>query len=428
LKTTKYDYVIVGSGAGGATLACEISRRDNNKKVLLIEKGKYQNKLGKLRHIFNYYDFPRGMPLRSKEGVIIWRAFMAGGSTVISAGNGGRCLEKELADFGINLEEEFIETEKDMRLAPIDRSLLSERSEKIMRAAKETGPGMQLMPKFIDPKKCRKCGNCFMGCPYGAKWSALSYLHRAKKNGVEIAYETTIEKVQTRNGKATGVIGIGPHGRQEILADAVIIAAGGLSTPVILQNSGIKDAGSNLFVDPLINIYGLTAEMKQDDEPTMALLEVHRDKGFILSSHITRDKAARFIECGTKKPVFAAASKVLGMMAKIHDDAGGRVFPDGSISMPITKNDQERFERAFSRAEEILVNAGVKKKSIVRSKICGAHPGGTAGIGSIVDKDLQTGIDNLFVCDASVLPESPGLPPIETIVALAKRLGKFLAA
>jgi len=45
----------------------------------------------------------------------------------------------------------------------------------------------------------------------------------------------------------------------------------------------------------------------------------------------------------------------------------------------------------------------------------------------VVDKDLQTEINNLFICDASVLPTSSGLPPILTIVALAKRLAKTLA-
>jgi len=44
-----------------------------------------------------------------------------------------------------------------------------------------------------------------------------------------------------------------------------------------------------------------------------------------------------------------------------------------------------------------------------------------------VDKDLQTEVDNLFVCDGSVLPISPGMHPVLTIVALAKRLAKTLS-
>ena len=72
------------------------------------------------------------------------------------------------------------------------------------------------------------------------------------------------------------------------------------------------------------------------------------------------------------------------------------------------------------------MKAGVDGDSIVVSKIQGAHPGGTSAIGSVVDKDLQTDVDNLFVCDSSVLPTSPGLPPILTIAALAKRLVKTI--
>lgn len=62
------------------------------------------------------------------------------------------------------------------------------------------------------------------------------------------------------------------------------------------------------------------------------------------------------------------------------------------------------------------------------SKVQDAHPGGTAAIGTVVDRDLQTKIDGLFVCDASVLPVTPGFPPMLTIGALAKRLAGTLSA
>lgn len=56
----------------------------------------------------------------------------------------------------------------------------------------------------------------------------------------------------------------------------------------------------------------------------------------------------------------------------------------------------------------------------------GAHPGGTAAIGEAVNKNLETKIKGLFVCDASVLPTSPGLPPILAIIALSKRFARKL--
>ena len=74
-----------------------------------------------------------------------------------------------------------------------------------------------------------------------------------------------------------------------------------------------------------------------------------------------------------------------------------------------------RLREGSSIAREILVKAGTDGKSIVVSN------------GRVVDEGLQTEVDNLFVCDASVFPTSPGMPPILTIVALAKRLAKTLA-
>ncbi|HIH65110.1 MAG TPA: ferredoxin, partial [Methanothermobacter thermautotrophicus] len=58
----------------------------------------------------------------------------------------------------------------------------------------------------------------------------------------------------------------------------------------------------------------------------------------------------------------------------------------------------------------------------------GAHPGGTASLGEVVDENLETSIEGLFVADASVLPEAPGAPPILTIMALARRLARHIVS
>jgi len=54
-------------------------------------------------------------------------------------------------------------------------------------------------------------------------------------------------------------------------------------------------------------------------------------------------------------------------------------------------------------------------------------PGGTAGIGRVVNVDQETEISRLLVSDASVFPVSPGAPPVLTIVALSKRFSKKIA-
>ena len=47
--------------------------------------------------------------------------------------------------------------------------------------------------------------------------------------------------------------------------------------------------------------------------------------------------------------------------------------------------------------------------------------GGTVKIGDVVDTNLKTARDNLYVCDCSVIPEAWGLPPTLTILGLGKR-------
>jgi choline dehydrogenase-like flavoprotein len=118
---------------------------------------------------------------------------------------------------------------------------------------------------------------------------------------------------------------------------------------------------------------------------------------------------------------------LVGIMTKIRDDEIGEVYPDGSVSKAVTESDWEKLREGILLSKQILRTMGVREKNIFTSRVQGAHPGGTAAIGNVVDNNLQTETKNLYVCDASVLPRSPGLPPILTLVALAKRLGKHLA-
>ena len=91
-----------------------------------------------------------------------------------------------------------------------------------------------------------------------------------------------------------------------------------------------------------------------------------------------------------------------------------------------TSNDVSLLARGSAVAGAILTEAGVDPTTLTSTPARGAHPGGTAAIGEVVDKNLETEISGLFVADASVFPSAPGAPPVLTIVALARRLGRYL--
>ena len=67
-------------------------------------------------------------------------------------------------------------------------------------------------------------------------------------------------------------------------------------------------------------------------------------------------------------------------------------------------------------------------ESIMVGPARGAHPGATASIGEVVDKNLETRIKNLFVSDASVIPEAMDRPIVLTVISLAKRLSEHVRA
>jgi choline dehydrogenase-like flavoprotein len=113
------------------------------------------------------------------------------------------------------------------------------------------------------------------------------------------------------------------------------------------------------------------------------------------------------------------------MMVKIKDDNQGQVTSEEVVKYS-TARDVGLLSEGAALAGSILVNAGADPTRLVSTPARGAHPGGTAAIGSVVDSNLETEIENLFVADASVLPSAPGAPPVLTILALAKRLGRYI--
>ncbi|MCX7926532.1 MAG: GMC family oxidoreductase N-terminal domain-containing protein [Candidatus Omnitrophica bacterium] len=425
MQEIKTDIVIVGSGAGGATLAKELS--GGTKQVVLLEQGPFldEESFGTEILAYNFYD-KHGLWSKTAEGVFYYRTLMAGGTTVVSCANALQTPKKEQERLGIDLEEYFTEAKKDLCVTILPESFLKEGSRKIMEVAEKLGYQMSPMPKAINFSACISCGNCILGCKTGAKWSSLNFIKDAQKKGVIFINNTQIDRVLLEDGYAIGVQGHSNIGERIIIhSRIVVLAAGGIGTPIILQNSGIA-AGQSLFLDLFTVTIGLTSNISLTGEIPMSLF--YQEDGFILSTFIdTPMVAASVIPAALRKTLkLTQRDRMVGIMVKIADDTKGKVSADGIIYKTITDKDKEKLCKGQTIAKNILINSGADPKTILVSRIRGAHPGGTAAIGEVVDTNLETKIKRLFVCDCSVLPTAPGLPPILTIVALAKRLSQYL--
>lgn len=416
------DVVIVGAGVAGATLAKELASK--KRKVIVVEKGEAfkRDQFGTEIGAYNFYD-RHGLWSKSKEGIFYYRAIMTGGTSTVSCGNAVRSLESRLKKSGINISSELRQTERELGVSPVPERLMGKGTRIISGAARNLGYKMSPMPKLVNFKKCVSCGNCILGCKTGAKWSAQDFLDKGIKKGANLITNTEINGLIICRGKIIGVEGRNKYGNNlEIFAPTVVLCAGGLGTPVILQNAGIK-AGQRLFLDLFTVTFGLNDITGNSRELTMAT--VYHGKDFILSPFIDNPVVlVSVVPVDLRRELKMAVHKnnLLGIMVKIKDSDKGCVNFDGSVEKKLTAQDKTRLKNGQDMARKILIKAGVDPSGIITTKIRGAHPGGTAAIGRIVDKDLQTIIKGLYVCDASVLPEAPGLPPILTIVALSKRL------
>lgn len=72
----------------------------------------------------------------------------------------------------------------------------------------------------------------------------------------------------------------------------------------------------------------------------------------------------------------------------------------------------------------------ISRKDIFLGTLNCGHPGGMLPLTPAESQTLHSSTlpANMYVADASILPESPGLPPILTIMALAKRISKLIKA
>jgi choline dehydrogenase-like flavoprotein len=429
-RTMQADVVIAGSGPGGATMARELSKK--GKKVILCEAGKNHKHLGTSSVALLGMMDKMGMTF-SKEGTWVLRPKTVGGASVVYCGTAVRPPPWLKEKYGIDLTEEVDELFKEIPIQPLPDNLVGPAARKMMHAARDVGLDWNVLDKFIRPEKClENCGKCALGCTTGAKWTAREYIEEAQKNGVELLLKTEVDKVLTENGKAVGVKAKGPQGWMNIMAETVILSAGGQGTPPILQRSGVYDAGQGFFADPLVFVMGAGEGQGSKYDVTMTAGTIMTDDGIVMTDLIVPPLmfAGVMTFAGprgwVKLPKILNYRKTMSIMIKVRDGLDGRINLDESFSKPIDYDTWWKLNKGAALAEEILIKAGAKPENLMKSAVIAAHPGGTVRIGELLDKDCQTPIQNCYCMDTTIIPEPWGLPPTVTVVAMAKRLANHL--
>lgn len=418
--------IVVGSGAGGAAAAKKLQGKFN---VTVLEAGRefkpfsiHLSALEKLKKTGMFFDereiqllFPSMRVKKTKDRLVMVSGICLGGTTTLSAGNALR-MDKGLKELGIDLDHEFEELYREIPLTYDHRNKWRDTTRRLFEICQEMNLNPKSIPKLGDYRGCRNCGRCVLGCQYHVKWDSRQFLRAALDKGADLVTGCMVSKVVFEKGLVKGVQAQKGLNTVFYPADIVILAAGGFSTPVILQNSGIE-CENRLFVDPVLCVAAKWKGSLQNKELSMPFA-VQREH-YILSPYF--DYLSFFFHKNWRYP----ASDTLALMIKLADSNTGSV-DHKNIKKTLTDLDKKRLQEGVEICKEILSKLGIRKEDIFLGTLNAGHPGGMLPLtmqeaATFHNPKLP---ENLYVADATLFPQSLGNPPILTIMAMAKRVSK----
>ncbi len=282
--------VVIGSGAGGGTLANELCQKGI--KVVLLEAGKRHgendfvndewNSFGQLSWLDKRTTSGNWRVAKDFAGLPAWICKTVGGSTVHWAGASLRFQEHEFKTQTVYGDIEGA-TLLDWPLSLADLEPYYDKAEDKMGTTRTHGiPGLpgnnnfkvmyagakRLGYKSVHTGRmsinsrarhgrpaCQQIGFCFQGCKSGAKWSTLATEIPAAEETGKLDLRTQAQALQIEHdpdGKVSGVLYADKDGNQQLQKARVVCVAGNsIETPRLLLNSV-----SAQFPDGLANSSG----------------------------------------------------------------------------------------------------------------------------------------------------------------------------
>ena len=482
------DVVVVGSGAGGAVVAKELA--ESGLSVVVLEEGAYFTRAdfaGPPWERFQRFYRSNGTTVALGIPTIPLPLGKAvGGSTLINSGTCFRTPDSVLARWGSEWGIESIDSEsmrpffdrveRILHVQPVPEEILGENARVFRRGVDALGRHGAPIPRNIDG--CRGCGVCAFGCPSDAKQSThISYLPRAQKHGATIYARCRAEQIVVSDGRARGIVAKlldpesgEPRVKLTVNAKVVVIAAGAIHTPPLLQANALGnrsgELGRNLRIHPAA---GIGAWFDEDVFGWRGTLQPFYVDDWHTSHDIMIEVTSSVpsIGAGTMpgsgqftKGLLARYSKLASAGLFVSDTSSGRVRRVGSgepvVTYRLNKVDTRKLVRGAVHVAEIFFAAGAKevftglpgtsfvtnpkqledvKEEAVRPgalRLTALHPVGTARMGAdpsrtVVDGYGEVhGVANLFVADASVLPGCPSVNPMISIMGFATRTADHL--
>ncbi|GMV14684.1 MAG: GMC family oxidoreductase [Polyangiaceae bacterium] len=484
------DVVVVGSGPGGAVAADNLARA--GMKVVVLEAGPEVRPEDMVR------DTPRFLARNFWEGglrIILGTApspsmharCLGGGSVVNSAimlPLPKWVRQEWQSDAGVahfdgpELDAAYARVFARCRVAPTPMTVFGRRNLLVRDAIEgvvgEKGGGL---PRAVDG--CEASSDCLTGCASGKKQSVdRVYLPAAEAAGAEVYTHSQVDGVLVEGKRAVGVVGDVIElpgwrkvGRFRVRAKLVVLAAGTMHTPVLLQKSGINPrgrVGATLFCHVGGGLVGIMDEVVDPwvgaTQGWGAISQEIRGlkyEGLWASPAVLMvrwgDVGRRFVE--RLDEVKRAVVIAIVYRGDVHGTVKATRSGDPSMRLWIPEKNVQPVMRGMKNAADALLSLGARyvhtglvsvvnemknqsdTASLLSPRVKARHMAMTMNhtFGSCrmtvdesgpVDPDGKLkGLEGLYICDASVFPSPSAVNPQATIMALSditsRKLGEL---
>ena len=498
------DAIVIGSGAGGAVAAARLA--EAGKHVVMLEAGEFVSS-----DQFTELDGAMTERLYAERGLratddlafsMLQGATVGGGTTVnwmIMLRTPDHVLDEWTRRFGLDgmraadMRPEFERIEREVHARRVPDDAHSPNNRIILDGAAQLG--WRAESALINAKGCVRSGFCGHGCRYDAKQGTQQvWIPRALSHGATLYADTQALRIEvvTRAGSAANAMSTkrvtavvrGPRADATartitLEAPIVIVGAGAVETPLLLQRSGMGGGG----VGHWLRLHPTTAVIGVHDR------EIYGATGIPLSAmcdeFLQRDanQYGFWLECPPLHPALGAAAisgfgdahaammrrfPAISSMIALTRDGSDTAHSSGSVLLD-TKG-RPRITYALSDADAANVRASIeaaarltlaggarevhtlhsipivvkrdadlaqiRRRSVAANRLAlfSAHVNGTCRIGTdpatsgVTPEGERHGIRGVYVFDGSMLPTGVGVNPQETIMTMSSILAARLLA
>ncbi len=489
--TEQADVVVVGSGPCGSVVAKELACAGRD--VVLLEEGPP----------FTPADFVldgatsmartmREGGLRATRGTVMptMQAIALGGGSLVNSAICARAPDFVLDDwcerFSLeattrrDLDPHYDAVEKFLGIAPTPDAVQGQRNLLFRDGCDALGWSSEPIARNV--RGCRGSGECFTGCRARAKQSMdVSYVPAAIRAGARVLTSLQVQRVLSDGRRVTGVEGQvvapfrgSPSHRFRVDARCVVLAAGCMATPVILQKSddlanGSGQVGENLQFHPGVSIMGVFPDPVS---PQFGATQGYQSLQFIRDGFKLETLWAPPGVLATRLPGFGHALKhtlaeipraaVWDAIASTHRSLGRVRARRGSMDPALTwhlhPEDVPILRHALAVIAEIFFAAGAEKivpgvhglpevmhdrdearvlgsgsyggKALTFASthaFCTTRMHGDPRQGVVDELGRSHDVENLYITDTGTYPRCTSVNPMFTGMALAHRTALHLA-